>query len=182
VPVTVNVVISDLALLAGSSDPAHLEGHGPIPAEVARQLIGQAEAAGKAAIRRLYARPGTGELVEMEARSRTFPRALARFLRLRDQACRTPWCDAPIRHADHVEAAVGGGATSATNGQGLCQACNLAKQAFGWQARPRPGPRHTVETRTPTGHRYWSMAPDQPGSSRGVSRLEGYLADLRLAS
>jgi hypothetical protein len=29
-------------------------------------------------------------------------RGIRRFLVLRDQICRTPWCNVPIRHADHV--------------------------------------------------------------------------------
>ena len=33
--------------------------------------------------------------------------------------------------------------TSRANGQGLCEACNHAKQAPGWRAGPAPGPRHT---------------------------------------
>jgi hypothetical protein len=70
-----------------------------------------------------------------------------------------PWCDAPIRPADHVQSIAEGGKTSETNGQGLCEACNYAKQAPGWRARPSPGPRHHVETTTPTGHRYTSTAP-----------------------
>ena len=90
---------------------------------------------------------------------------------VRDQTCRTPWCDAPIRHCDHVIAVEAGGATSAGNGQGLCEECNYAKQAPGWTARPRPGPRHTIETTTPTGHRYLSHhhphhAPN-PGALNG---------------
>ena len=40
---------------------------------------------------------------------------------------------------------------------------NHAKQARGWRARPRPGPRHTFETTTPTGHRYRSTAPAARG-------------------
>ena len=54
---------------------------------------------------------------------------------------------------------VEGGPTSGLNGQGLCEACNYAKAAPGWSARPRPGPRHTVRTTTPTGHTYTSRAP-----------------------
>ena len=95
----------------------------------------------------------------MDSTARIFPTKLAQFLRLRDQRCRTPWCDAPIRHADHVEAADDGGPTTATNGQGLCEACNYNKQAIGWRAKPRPGPGHEVETITPTGHTYSSTAP-----------------------
>ena len=118
----------------------------------------------------------------MESASRIFPRALAELIRLRDQTCRTPWCDAPVRHADHVVAHQDGGATSFGNGQGLCQACNHAKQAPGWSARPRPGPGHEVETTTPTGHRYRSTAPPVLGEPTRAcgSRLELHLADLVL--
>jgi hypothetical protein len=42
VPVAVNVVISDAALLAGDTEPARVAGYGPIPAAVARHLIGAA--------------------------------------------------------------------------------------------------------------------------------------------
>jgi hypothetical protein len=56
---------------------------------------------------------------------------------------------------------VSGDCRTAANGQGLCEACNHAKQATDWHATPRPGPRsrHTVETVTPTGHTYNSTAP-----------------------
>ncbi len=98
--------------------------------------------------------PGTGSLVAMESRRRRFDGALRRFVGLRDQRCRTPWCDAPLRHVDHVVPAHAGGSTSAANAQGLCVTCNQAKELSGWRARP--GPDGTVETRTPTGHRYVS--------------------------
>ena len=95
----------------------------------------------------------------MDSRARLVPQGLARFLRLRDRTCRTSWCDAEIRHADHVVPVADGGPTSESNTQGLCEACNHAKQAPGWTARPRPGPTHTVEVVTPTGHTYRSTAP-----------------------
>ena len=98
-----------------------------------------------------------------DSRSRFFSRALALLIDLRDQICRTPWCDAPIRHRDHVVGHVVGGETSLANGQGLCQACNHAKEAFGWRARPSPGDRHAVHVTTPSGHVYRSQAPPLPG-------------------
>jgi len=53
-----------------------------------------------------------------------------------------------------------GGATSADNGQGLCEACNHAKQAPGWRARPSPASGgRDIETTTPTGHTYRSGPP-----------------------
>ena len=134
-------------------------------------------------LRRLYADPVSGELTAMESRARAFPAGLARLIRTRDQTCRTPWCDAPIRHIDHVQPHAKGGPTSYTNGQGLCEACNHAKEAPGWNAAaatgsgPRPlstadrstprrdsGSRHTVRLTTPTGHTYTSAAPPLPGT------------------
>ena len=52
--------------------------------------------------------------------------------------------------------------TSAENGQGLCEACNYAKEAAGWRALPLPSDRHEVLITTPTGHTYVSTAPDPP--------------------
>jgi hypothetical protein len=86
----------------------------------------------------------------MDAHGRHFRGSLGRFIRLRDRVCRTPWCDAPIRHVDHVRRHADAGHTSTENAQGLCEACNYAKDAHGWRARP--GPDGTVETTTPTGH------------------------------
>jgi hypothetical protein len=56
----------------------------------------------RATLRRLYRHPKSGALVAMESRSRCFPKGLVRFIGLRDQTCRTPYCDAPIRHCDHL--------------------------------------------------------------------------------
>ena len=53
-------------------------------------------------IRRLYTHPGTGGLVAMDSRARIFPPGLRRLIQTRDETCRTPYCDAPIRHLDHI--------------------------------------------------------------------------------
>ncbi|MBL7507872.1 HNH endonuclease, partial [Escherichia coli] len=82
----------------------------------------------RATLRRLYAHPQAGALVSMESRARLFPRGLAAFIELRDQRCRTPYCDAPIRHRDHAHPWADGGPTSAHNGLGTCERCNYAKQ------------------------------------------------------
>ena len=165
VPVRVNLLVDDDVLFGDSEEPAHLDGFGPIPADLARSVAGRSLAGElRTQLRRLYASPRTGELVAMDSRSRTFPSALGELIDLRDRTCRTPWCDAPIRHRDHVHPVVERGPTSADNGQGLCEACNHAKQAPGWKSRPRPGPRHLVETTTPTGHIHRSQAPAVPSS------------------
>ena len=168
VSVEVKLVMTDQTLFnygEGSDEPAVVEGVGPVPAELARRIALIAADRATLWLRRLYSSPETGQLVAMESRRRTFSGALAEFLITRDQICRTPWCDAPVRHGDHVVPAEYGGPTSAGNGQGLCEGCNYAKQAPGWRARPGPaGAGDAVEIVTPTGHGYRTRAPDPPGT------------------
>ncbi|HEY7717615.1 MAG TPA: DUF222 domain-containing protein [Pedococcus sp.] len=180
VPFEVQLVMTDRTLLGGSDEPAQVPGHGPVPAWLTRRLLsgrpdesgglatGTEATADEAAVwvRRLYASSDGNSLVSMDSRRRRFSGQLRRFLVARDQTCRTPWCDAPIRDGDHAHPSRTGGATDAANGQGLCRACNLAKEAPGWKARtldPAPAQRHTVETTTPAGHSYQSAAPHPPG-------------------
>ncbi|MDE0777706.1 MAG: hypothetical protein OSB43_15625 [Nocardioides sp.] len=61
-----------------------------------------------------------------------------------------------------------GGQTSEDNTQGLCQACNHAKQADGWTQHviDDESGRHTVQTTTPTGHHHRSRAPAPPTPAR----------------
>ncbi|GAB3014101.1 HNH endonuclease [Mycobacterium bourgelatii] len=165
-PVALNLVLSDQVLFGDDSSPAVIDGHGPIPAQVARNLVDNALADKRswATLRRLYARPDTGALVAMESRSRRFPRGLAHFVGVRDQRCRTPYCDARIRHRDHAQPHRRGGKTTADNGTGLCELCNYAKEAPGWQVTAgNENGRHTVRFKTPTGTCHLSIAPPLPG-------------------
>jgi hypothetical protein len=161
-PVMTHVVVADDVLFGAREEAAHLVGHGPSPAELARELVTTASEESLAELRRLYVTPTTGELVAADSRSRCFPDGLAALIELRDQFCRTPWCDAPIRHRDHPVPVTAGGETSETNGQGLCEACNYAKEARGWRVRWAPGSRHTLEITTPAGKAYRSTAPPPP--------------------
>jgi hypothetical protein len=157
--------MTDRALLQGDGEPAVLEGYGPIPAPTARDLVAGLPETTPVWLRLLYTHPSTGQLIAMTSKRRFFGGALRRFTRYRDQYCRTPWCGAPIRHVDHVEPVAKGGVTAASNSEGLCEACNQAKEGYGWAARTVSTPgTHFVELVTPTGHRYRSRAPDPPGS------------------
>lgn len=156
--VSLGLIMSDAALFGGSDDSAQLEGFGPIPAELAREIMTDACDTDEAVwLRRLYTGPATGELVSMDATGRFFRGSLARFIRLRDQVCRTPWCDAPIRHVDHLRPHASGGPTSARNGQGLCESCNYAKDAPRWRSRPQPD--GSVAVTLPTGHQHRTRPP-----------------------
>jgi hypothetical protein len=162
--VQLSVIMTDRTLFGCDDEPAHLIGHGPIPAALARSLVcGRADDETTTWVRRLYTDPSGSQLVAMDSAQRLFPANAVKFLIARDQTCRTPWCDAPIRHIDHVQPHSRGGPTNIGNGQGLCQACNLSKQAPGWQSRA--GGNGVIETTTPTGHRYWSRPPQLPTSS-----------------
>ncbi len=165
-PVAVNLVIADNALLGGGDTPAEICDYGPIPTAVAGGLVSAAvtDKRSRATLRRLYASPKAGTLVALESRARLFPRGLADFIGLRDRRCRTPYCDAPVRHRDHATPHRRGGPTSAANGLGACEQCNYTKEAAGWRVTTGDDAsgRHRAEFITPTGARYSSTAPPMP--------------------
>ena len=168
VPVAVNLVISDQALVGVESAAAVIAGYGTVPSAVAQKLISDAvdDPRSMATLRRLYAKPASGALVAMESRSRVFPKGLADFIGLRDQRCRTPYCDAPVRHRDHAVPHRRGGRTSARNGLGLCESCNYTKEVPGWTVSPSVDENgtHTALFTTPTGAHHHSTAPPAPGT------------------
>ncbi|UDY23683.1 HNH endonuclease [Nocardioides sp. Kera G14] len=139
-PVTINLLMTAEALLDNDhTQPALLAGHEPIPTALAKRLIQTAVLdVQKVELRRLFTAPETGELVGMESKTRLFPQALAQFIRLRDQLCRTPGCGARIGHIDHITDWASGGQTSAANAQGYCRQCNWAKQVIGNQHSDPP--------------------------------------------
>jgi hypothetical protein len=175
IPVTVNVTISDRALFGSGQAPGYVSGLGPVPAGILKETIADPDV--HVELRRLYTAPGTGKLVAMESKSRTFPAGLRRWLEIRDQLCRTPYCDAPIRHGDHIVEHATGGPTSAHNGAGLCAHCNQVKNQPGWFSRPlNARGRHTYRVLTPSGRQYSSTAPPLPGPEI-YSVPEGFVAE-----
>lgn len=169
--VQINLVMDTDTLFCGASASARLEDYGPIPASLARRLAGvdatgNERAATKLLIRRLFTAPNEGELVRMESASRLFTGQLRQLIALRDQICRTPYCDAPIRQIDHVTPHASGGATSYENAQGLCETCNYRKEHPDW--RTRPDRKGRITTITPSGFTYRSDPPPLPGRRRSV--------------
>ena len=166
-------------------EPARIPGHGSLPAPVARAWVkgdpggsgrsgsslgsgsngGSEESTDDATVdraatvwlRRLYTGPDGRDLVAMDSRRRHFTGLLRRMLVLRDDVCRTPWCEAPIVHADHTVPARDDGATSFRQGGGRCARCNYGKEAPGWAATVRS--RHEIRLTTPLGHSYLSRPP-----------------------
>lgn len=178
--VSLNLVLADTTLLGDDAEPGWCQGYGPVPAAVVRALVSDAvtDKRAKATLRRLYRHPESGELVAMESKARTFPKGLAAFIDVRDQTCRTPYCNAPIRHHDHAHPHHRGGPTNAVNGLGECEACNYAKEAPGWTVSTSDDDgHHRAAFQTPTGATYWSTAPPLPGPPiRTVSVMENGLS------
>ncbi|KMO84450.1 HNH endonuclease [Mycolicibacterium chubuense] len=180
-PVAVNLVLADTTLYGDDDCPGWIQNYGPVPAAVVRAIVRDAvvDDNTKATLRRLYRHPTSGQLVAMESRARLFPKGLAAFIGLRDQTCRTPYCNAPIRHHDHATPHRLGGPTSARNGLGACQGCNIAKEAPGWTVTTSEhGGQHIAEFHTPTGAVYRSAALRLPGPPirQRISLLEGRLS------
>ncbi|MGA7205512.1 MAG: DUF222 domain-containing protein [Specibacter sp.] len=180
--IVLELIMTDRALFDGANDPAILVGYDPIPAPTARNwILGTAKensrepgrggrSSPRVWLKRLFTHPDTGALLAMDSRARLFPEGMKEFLRLRDQRCATPWCDAPIRQYDHIKAYAAGGPTTVSNGQGLCIACNQTKETPGWLTQSNqpedtgttsgdgvapPGTRIT----TPTSHHYATQPP-----------------------
>jgi hypothetical protein len=155
--------MTDRTLFDGDHEPAILTGYGPIPAPLARRLLRTANPTTKTWIRRLYTDPTTGQLITADTRRRTFTFSARQFLITRDQTCRTPFCDAPIKHADHITPRRNGGPTKINNGQGLCERCNYTKEQPGWTSHAEPD--GTITITTPTGRTIISEPPPPPRSA-----------------
>ncbi|WP_443623193.1 DUF222 domain-containing protein [Arthrobacter cavernae] len=173
--VEVQLVMTDRTLFQGDSEPARLTGYGIVPAGWARSVLAERPAEPdqdfKVWVRRLYTAPGNSDLLATDSKARLFPRGMRRFIEARDDTCRTPYCDAPIRHIDHIVPWRSGGTTNLHNGAGLCEQCNHTKEISGWTVKPLPGNEHSLEISTPTGHSYRSKAPPLPGHLHAATSL-----------
>jgi hypothetical protein len=150
-------------------DPAVIPGYGPLPGELARDIMANSQ--GRKWWRRLFTAPssastGSGPIVGGDPTRRLFDGWLAKLIRLRDQTCRDPYCDAPIQHLDHIIRYTDGGPTTFENGRGTCARGNHVREMPGWHINVidagRLGRPHTIHVTTPTGHHYLSRAPDPP--------------------
>jgi hypothetical protein len=151
----------DTLLDANNHSPAELDGYGPLPADVARDIV--ATSKGRLWWRRLYAAPEGGPLAGGDPFRRRFDGFLRKLIMLRDRRCRDPFCDAPIRHIDHIKRYSDNGLTIYPNGRGACERGNYLREMPGWQVEAvssgLDGRRHTIQITTPTGHTYLSRAP-----------------------
>ncbi|MER7435462.1 DUF222 domain-containing protein [Pseudonocardia alni] len=142
----VQVTVPVQALLDPTSPlPAEIPGLGPVPAD----LLANPE--GTKSLRRLLTDHGL--VIGGDSRQRIFTGLLATLVKARAQnRCTEPYCDAPVRHLDHIRRGADGGRTELENGRGVCEFHNHVREQPGWHVARAPD--GAVVTTTPTGHTY----------------------------
>ncbi|MGI5191555.1 HNH endonuclease [Promicromonospora sp. CA-289599] len=164
----IRVTIPATTLLGLDSAPGHLEGYGPIPADIAAQI------ATDATWQRLLTDPTTGILTDYSTTTYQPGKILRQAVTTRDQSCTFLQCERPAHWADldHIQPFDHDldptnqppgtpGQTRATNLQPLCRAHHLAKTHHGWTPVRDPTTGTTTWT-APTGHTY-TRPPTQTG-------------------
>jgi Domain of unknown function (DUF222) len=169
----IGVVVAASSLLGADDQPAKLIGHhggdyGTLPADLARELA----TSDSAWWRRLVCDPVDGTLLAMDPTRRRFEGSLRQFIRYRDGTSRRPFSDTPIYDIDHVTPHSDGGATTASNGQGLGRFDHHLRDLPGWKLEAIDGDAaNGTRWTTPTGHTYTSRPPPVLGIG-GVRRRE----------
>jgi len=141
---TVQVTVPWQSLTGVGDESAFVAGYGPIPAEAARRLAGEA-----ATWIRLFQDPDTGCLRTVDTYTPT--KAQRRFLIARDEHCRFPGCRQPAVRCedDHTIPHSRGGPTDVRNLANLCRAHHVLKHNSAWRFRHGPG--GVLEVISPTG-------------------------------
>jgi len=125
------VTVPVLSLLASGAEPAVLDGYGPIPASMARRLVGD----GASSLRRVLIDPRSGAPLEIGRTSYRIPKTMRQWLRLRDARCSFPACSNPSldNEGDHVLAWSDGGGTGISNLGQLCRKHHRLKHTTRWK-------------------------------------------------
>jgi hypothetical protein len=150
----IQIVMAHSTLIGADDHPAELVGHGPIPADLAR------DTATDAVWHRLVTDPLSGTLLDHGRTTYHPPAGLADFVRARDTYCRFPHCrrQAADAELDHVIPWAHGGPTSAGNLVALCRHHHRLKTHAQWHVEIHPDGRLTWTT--PTGHRHTTTPHD----------------------
>ncbi|GAB5077552.1 hypothetical protein ARTHROSP310_06940 [Arthrobacter sp. AD-310] len=152
------VTVPFFALLGLTDEPAELDGYGPIPASMARQLL----AGGAESFRRVLLDPRDGTPLEIGRTSYRLAKAMKKALQLRDGKCVFPGCNNNTldNDTDHLTAWQHGGTTGISNLAQLCPRHHRLKHNSGWTptAATRDEPPGWT---SPTGRHYQAEQPDR---------------------
>ncbi|GAA1226277.1 HNH endonuclease signature motif containing protein [Prauserella halophila] len=165
------------AALSLSNNGCELDGYGPIPAPIAREIMTNERSIWRAVL----CDPGTGEPVDLGRRRRRPSAVIRELVRVRDRECVMPWCHRPARHCDHDHEhpwttsssdsdSDGGGSTSVANGGPRCRRHHRLKDHPDWNTRYNPvhGITHvtTPHGATYTAHRHPVLTPTGQAPAR----------------
>ncbi|UZX05373.1 DUF222 domain-containing protein [Arthrobacter sp. CDRTa11] len=151
------VTVPVFSLLGLTDEPATLDGHGPIPASMARNLV----ANGAHSFHRVLTDPRDGAPLEIGRTSYRLTTAMRRWLRLRDAKCPFPGCNnhSLDNEADHLLAWANGGTTGISNLGQPCRKHHHLKHHSAWQPTPA-GKNQPPGWTSPTGRHYNSEHQD----------------------
>jgi hypothetical protein len=124
------VTVPVLGLLGKDDEQATLDGYGPIDLETARRLAGGAKS-----WVRILTHPVTGTVLDVDRRTYRVPKALRRWLGVRDPVCTFPGCTRTARECqiDHRVEWQYGGTTKDTNLAPLCEPHHVVKTKSEWK-------------------------------------------------
>ncbi len=151
------VTVPVFSLLGLTDEPAVLDGHGPIPASMARRLV----ADGADSFHRVLVDPRDGAPLEIGRSSYRVTKTIRRWLQMRDAKCPFPGCSnhSLDNEADHVLAWHQGGTTGISNLGQPCPKHHRLKHASGW--KPTTATKNEPPGWTsPTGRQYKSEHQD----------------------
>ena len=145
------VTVPALTLLDRDSEPATLEGYGPIDAATARRLASDAPA-----LQRLLTHPHTGAELSLDRTRYRVTDELRTWLRVRDGGCRFPGCGSSARRCDvdHTHDWALDGPTAHDNLAHLCRAHHILKHESSWSVRQQADRAGDLEWRSPLGRDY----------------------------
>lgn len=149
---TVAVTVPVLALLGDDeSGVAIVEGVGPIPLGVARELCGGADG-----WMRVLTHPETGMVLSVGREQYRPPPGLRRLVRWRSSTCMAPGCNMPADRCeiDHNVAWDDGGTTELDNLAPLCKNHHILKHHGNWTVEQIPHSGGVMQWTSPTGRIY----------------------------
>ncbi|MGF9647460.1 DUF222 domain-containing protein [Pseudarthrobacter oxydans] len=151
------ITVPVFSLLGLTDEPAMLDGSGPIPAWMARDLV----ADGADSFHRVLVDPRDGAPLEIGRTSYRLTKAMRNWLLLRDGKCPFPGCsnNSLDNEADHILAWHKGGTTGISNLGQPCPKHHKLRHTSGW----KPTPATTNQAPgwiSPTGRHYKSEHQD----------------------
>ncbi|WHP60659.1 DUF222 domain-containing protein [Arthrobacter sp. KFRI-F3372] len=170
------VTVPVVSLMGVTDEPAMLDGFGPIPASMARDLV----ANGAESFHRVLVDPRDGAPLEIGRSSYRVTKAMRNWLRLRDGQCPFPGCSNPSldNEADHLLAWHHGGTTGISNLGQPCPKHHKLRHTSRW--KPTPATKNQPPGWTsPTGRHYTSEHQDWEPPHWPESALSAMPAHLK---